>query len=48
MQLSVVVDSVHGARHVLAMIMREVHRSLLVVEGADVHDARRCRAFNQV
>lgn len=41
MQLSVVVDLVHGAREVLAMKMREVHQSPLVVEGAEVHDARR-------
>lgn len=48
MQLGVVVDPVHVAREVLAMKMREVHRSLLVVEGAEVHDARGGRAFHQV
>lgn len=48
MQLGVVVDSVHVASEVLAVKMREVHRSLLVVEGADVHDARRGRALHQV
>lgn len=28
--------------------MREVHLSLFVVEGAEVHDARRSRAFQQI
>lgn len=48
MQLRVVVDLVHLAGKVLAIIIREIHLSPLVVEGAEVHDARRSRAFQQI
>lgn len=48
MQLCVVVDLVHPAGKVFAIIMREIHLSPLVVEGAEVHDARRSRVFQQI
>lgn len=48
MQLRVVVDLVHLAGKVFAIKMREIHLSLLVVEGGEVHDARRSRVFQQI
>lgn len=48
MQLRVVVDLVLPVSKVFAIKVREVHLSLLVVEGAEIHDARRSRAFHQI
>lgn len=48
MQLSVVVDLVQPGGEVFAVKVGEVHIPLLVVEGADVHDARWSRAFQQI